>query len=277
MPKFLLIFTSPIYLVLSIKKGKSKSKFFPDLSPNIQVKHHYFAWITRENFLKIKKSILSLVDKYSSFCGVIMKNMFKSLALFTLFALEATAAPTKQDVQKVENYLNSIKTLSANFVQIASNGEKAEGRIYIEKPNKIRMEYNPPSNILIVGNGDYIVYYDKELEQITNIDYADIPAAMILANTVKLNSKELKVTDFYQDPGITRVSLQYQNAGDLGPFTLVFSNSPFDLKQWKVITPQSLEVSLSLYNTVTDGTLNDTLFTFNKTETQKKNNRFKRK
>jgi outer membrane lipoprotein-sorting protein len=206
-----------------------------------------------------------------------MKNMFKSLALFTLFALEAAAAPTKQDVQKVEDYLNSIKTLSANFVQIASNGEKAEGRIYIEKPNKIRMEYNPPSNILIVGNGDYIVYYDKELEQITNIDYADIPAAMILANTVKLNSKELKVTDFYQDPGITRVSLQYQNAGDLGPFTLVFSNSPFDLKQWKVITPQSLEVSLSLYDTVTDGTLNDTLFTFNKTETQKKNNRFKRK
>lgn len=86
--------------------------------------------------------------------------------------------------------------MRADFVQIASNGEKVEGRLYIEKPNKIRMEYNAPSNVLIVGNGDYIVYYDKELDQITNIDYEDIPAAAILANTVKIDGKELKVTNF---------------------------------------------------------------------------------
>lgn len=186
----------------------------------------------------------------------------------------AQAAATAEQIGQAENYLNSIKTLSADFVQIASNGEKAEGRIYIEKPNKIRMEYNPPSNILIVGNGDYIVYYDKELEQITNVDYEDIPAAMILANTVKLNSKELKVTDYYRDPGITRISLQYTNNDNLGPFTLVFSNNPFELKQWKVVTPQSLEVSLSLYNVVTDGKLDNSLFEFSKRKaTGGKNNK----
>ena len=177
---------------------------------------------------------------------------------------EAFAAAKKEDIQKVETYLNSIKTLSSDFVQIASNGEQVEGHLYVEKPNKIRMEYKAPSNILIVGNGDYIVYYDKELEQITNIDYEDIPAAMILANTVHINGKELKVTDFAQDPGMTRMSLQYAKAGDMGPFTLVFANNPFELKQWKVITPQSLEVSLSLYDTVVDGQLNDSLFKFNK-------------
>ena len=71
------------------------------------------------------------------------------------------------------------------------------------------MEYNSPSDILIVGNGDYIVYYDKELDQITNIDYEDIPAALILANTVKIDNKELKVSDLYQDTGITKLSLEY--------------------------------------------------------------------
>lgn len=197
-----------------------------------------------------------------------MKKIIFALCAVVLFGGEAFATQA-QDVKKVENYLNSIKTLSADFVQIASNGEKAEGRIYIEKPNKIRMEYKEPSNILIVGNGDYIVYYDKELEQITNIDYADIPAAMILANTVKLDGKELKVTDFYQDPGMTKIGLQYQNAGDLGPFTLIFGNNPFTLKQWKVITPQSLEVSLSLYDTVVDGKLDNSLFQFSKREAEK--------
>lgn len=201
-----------------------------------------------------------------------------ALVILALLAFGSKAEAQKaNEIKKVQDYLNSIKTLSANFVQIASNGEKNEGRIYIEKPNKIRMEYNAPSNILIVGNGDYIVYYDKELDQITNIDYEDIPAAMVLANTVDLNGKELKVTDLYQDPGMTRIKLQYQNAGDLGPFTLVFNNNPFDLRQWKVLTPQGLEVSLSLYDTVIDGKLDASLFKFSKRDAEKQRNKHRRK
>ena len=192
-------------------------------------------------------------------------------------ALAAQTKADSEDVKKIENYLNSIKTMRADFVQIASNGEKVEGRLYIEKPNKIRMEYNAPSNVLIVGNGDYIVYYDKELDQITNIDYEDIPAAAILANTVKIDGKELKVTNFYEDPGVMRVGLQYANAGDLGPFTLVFANNPFELRQWKVVTPQAMEVSLSLYDTVVDGKLDEGLFKFRKSGESGGRDRFKRK
>ena len=198
------------------------------------------------------------------------------LTLVTLLSFSAHA-DDKKDIKAIETYLNSIKTLSANFIQIASNGEKAEGRIYIEKPNKIRMEYAPPSNILVVGNGDYIVYYDKELEQITNIDYDDIPAAMILANTVSLGSDAIKVTGFHKDAGMTRINLQYTDAADLGPFTLVFSNNPFTLKQWKVITPQSLEVSLSLYDTVIDSKLDQSLFKFSKRAETTRKNKFRRK
>ena len=206
-----------------------------------------------------------------------MKYVLNLAVLMMLLGHNAGAATQSEDVKKVESYLNSVKTLSADFVQIASNGEKVEGHLYVEKPNKIRMEYKEPSNILIVGNGDYIVYYDKELEQITNIDYEDIPAALILANTVKIDGKELKVTDFAKDPGMTKIGLKYAKSGDLGPFTLVFANSPFALKQWKVITPQSLEVSLSLYNTVTDGQLNGELFKFSKHEAKKGKDKYKKK
>lgn len=194
----------------------------------------------------------------------------------------AAAAETKADaadIKKIENYLNAIKTMRADFVQIASNGEKVEGRMYIEKPNKIRMEYDKPSDVLIVGNGDYVVYYDKELEQITNIDYDEIPAAAILADTVKIDGKEIEVVDYYEDPGVTRIGLKYAHSGDLGPFTLVFANSPFELRQWKVITPQAMEVSLSLYNAVTDGKLDESLFEFRKNEETQdsRRDRFKRK
>ena len=98
-------------------------------------------------------------------------------------------AVAPQDIKKIEDYLNSLNTMKATFVQMASNGATAEGRLFIKKPNKIRMEYAEPTNVLIVGNGDLITYKDIDLDQITNIDYKDIPLSLILGKDIKLEGK----------------------------------------------------------------------------------------
>lgn len=78
----------------------------------------------------------------------------------------STANADQADLSKIENYLNNLRSLKADFIQMASNGGTAEGKVYISKPSKIRMEYTAPEPLLIVGNGDYIIYHDKELDQI---------------------------------------------------------------------------------------------------------------
>lgn len=179
-----------------------------------------------------------------------------------LFWSAAASAQTAGDIAKIEDYLNNIKTLQASFVQTASNGNTSEGKLYIAKPNKLRMEYNPPISVLIVGDGNYIIYNDKELDQVTHIDYDDIPASLILANDVKIDGKKIKVTDFYKDSGTTEIVLEYKEKDGVGPITLVFSNNPFELKQWKVVDPQSVEITVSLYNAETDTALDSSLFKF---------------
>ena len=179
-----------------------------------------------------------------------------------MFAVSAAQAQTAADIQQIESYLNNIKTLKASFVQTASNGNTSEGQLYIEKPNKIRMEYDAPVNVLIVGDGDYIVYNDKDLDQITHIDYDDIPASLILSNTIKIDGKKLKITDFYKDSGTTEAVLEYADNKDIGPITLIFGNRPFELKQWKITDPQSVQITVSLYNAEKDETLPDNLFKF---------------
>ena len=195
--------------------------------------------------------------------GFGMKKIFV-LGMFLSLLVKPAAAQTTADLRQVEDYLNNIKTLEADFVQVASNGATAEGKIYIAKPNKIRMEYAEPTSVLIVGDGDYIVYNDKELDQVTHIDYDDIPASLILANNIKIDGKKIKVTHFYKDPGTTSVTLDYKEKGDIGPITLIFSTEPFELKQWKIVDPQSVEVAVSLYNAQRDGKLDDNLFEFKK-------------
>lgn len=197
-----------------------------------------------------------------------MKKWIYTASVLSFFAAGMAMAQDAEDIAKVEEYLNNIKTLSARFVQNTSNGGVSEGDIYVAKPNKIRMEYAEPEDILIVGNGDYIVYNDKELDQVTNIDYNDIPASLLLANNVKIDGKKIKVDSFHKDSGLMTISLKYAE-GNTGPITLIFSNQPFELKQWKIIDPQGVEVSVSLYNQAIDEKLDKNLFKF-KREKKKK-------
>ena len=150
----------------------------------------------------------------------------KKYFLLSLLYVPSVLAQTPADLAKVEDYLNHVNTLEAAFVQMASNGATSEGKLYISKPSKIRMEYAPPTDILIVGGGDEIIFHDKELDQITNIDYSDVPGTKILTETIKIDGKTLKATDFYKDAGSTTITLEYTKEKDMGPITLVFSNKP---------------------------------------------------
>ncbi len=176
----------------------------------------------------------------------------------------STADAGQEDLTKIENYLNNLHSLKANFIQMASNGGTAEGKVYISKPSKLRMEYTAPEPLLIVGNGDYIIYYDKELDQITNIDYKDIPATVILTHQIKFDGANLKVTDLYKDSGQTSITVETPKTPGVKPITLVFDNEPFRLKQWKVIDPQNIEITVSLFDVEQDEALSDNLFKFDK-------------
>ena len=202
-----------------------------------------------------------------------IKKLFLFLVLL-LFSFEVKAQ-SAENLQKIETYLNNLKSLEATFVQMASNGATAEGRLFIKKPNKIRMEYAEPTNVLIVGDGDFIIYHDLDLDQITHIDYKDIPASLILSNQIKIDGKKIKVVDFYQDSGSTSITLDYADKGDIGPITLVFSNNPLELKQWRIVDPQSVEVTVSLYDAKKDSDISDDVFKFKNKKASSRN--FKKK
>lgn len=203
---------------------------------------------------------------HNHFKDLQMKKFAWILGLIMLASATPAFAQNKENLKQIEDYLNNIKTMQASFVQTASNGNTAEGMLYIAKPNKIRMEYNEPTNVLIIGDGDYIIYNDKDLDQVTNIDYDDIPASLILANDVKLDGKKFKVTDYYQDAGITTVTIEYQDKSEIGPITLTFNNNPFELKQWSIVDPQSVQVTVSLYGVQKDPALDSGLFKFKKSK-----------
>ena len=80
------------------------------------------------------------------------------LIIFMFFSSQIFAKKNDEIISKIENYLNNINTLQAEFIQIDHYGNSKSGILRIAKPGKIRFEYNKPSSIIIISDGKYIIF-----------------------------------------------------------------------------------------------------------------------
>ncbi|WNK00248.1 outer membrane lipoprotein carrier protein LolA [Thalassospiraceae bacterium LMO-JJ14] len=151
-------------------------------------------------------------------------------------------------LKKAEAYLESIKTLQAEFLQISSNGETATGEILLSRPKNLRIEYAPPTPILIVASGEYLSYVDKEMKQVNHIPLDDTPAAFLLRENFSFTDGALSVTGFEKGANTIRISVVQAKDPLAGELTLVFTENPMVLKKWVIIDAQGVITDLTLIN-----------------------------
>ena len=173
----------------------------------------------------------------------------------------ALSASDKADVARVEDYLNAMTTLQARFLQVTSSGAYAEGSIYISRPGKLRIEYDPPVPVLMVSAGSWLIYYDKELEQVSFLDIDSTPAGYFVSERIEFGG-EITVTGFERRRGVLRLSLVKTDDPLEGSMTLVFRDRPLALKKWVVTDAQGIETTVSLLGVRSGHDLDPDLFRF---------------
>lgn len=171
----------------------------------------------------------------------------------------ATGPAPEQALDRIEAYLNDLESLRASFVQIAPNGGTSTGTLFYERPDKMRLDYDPPSELLIVANGWQLVYHDRRLDQVSHLFTSSTPLAFLLKEVVRLEG-EVTVTDFERQAGELRVTLIETDEPAEGQITLVFSEDPLELRRWTVTDPQGLTTHVVLEELQTDVPLDDALF-----------------
>ena len=184
-----------------------------------------------------------------------------SLTLLPNAAHAQSADISPEMIKKIETYMGDITTLRADFVQISSDGGAAEGKLYMQRPGKMRFEYNPPAQILLVSTGHDFIYYDKEINAPTYFDIDETPAGIILAENVSLTDK-VKVVDYSRTAETIRVELVRKSDPGAGSVTLVFAEKPMQLRQWIVTDPTGIETTVTLFNTEEGVSLDPELFKF---------------
>ena len=160
-----------------------------------------------------------------------------------------TLVLSKQDVAdlvRIERHLNINRTVQARILQVASDGSYAEGMLHIQRPGRMRLEYDPPNPTTVIADGINLIYVDRELDQATAILLRFTPAELILREDISFSSEDLLVTGFSRSPGVVRISLVHAKDPLEGRITLVFSDKPLELRKWVVTDAQGIKTTVSL-------------------------------
>jgi outer membrane lipoprotein-sorting protein len=166
-------------------------------------------------------------------------------------------------IERVNVYLMSMQTLVGDFVQIGPDGRRSDGKIYLQKPGRVRFEYSPPSPIELVSDGNSLVVRDRKLETQDLYPLSQTPLRFLLADRIDL-TKDTSVIAVSADD--TFISVQIEEKQTLGgshKVLLMFSAKDMQLKQWTITDPQGFDTTVALYNLDSTKKLDPGMFRIN--------------
>jgi outer membrane lipoprotein-sorting protein len=174
----------------------------------------------------------------------------------------ATPAPTQAaDLQRIETYLNGLTTAQADFTFAAPDGTVSHGIFYLSRPAKLRFEYTEPKGNLLIADGDYVIYYDAQQKEASNLPISSTPLDFLLRQKVSL-TEGVKVTSFEHSAGVIRATLVRSKSEGDGSVTVAFGDNPIALRGWRLVDGQGQTTDVSFSNWKFGMSLDPALFHF---------------
>ena len=151
-------------------------------------------------------------------------------------------------IDRVNNYLSGMQNLQGKFVQVGPDGSRTQGEFYIAKPGRVRFEYDAPSQIELVADGQSVVVRDRKLATQDVYPLSQTPLRFLLADRVDLLKDSSLVAIYADDVFITAVLEEKNGLVGTSRLMMMFSAKDTQLKQWTVTDPQGYDTTVAVYN-----------------------------
>jgi outer membrane lipoprotein-sorting protein len=163
---------------------------------------------------------------------------------------EATAFNAEQRalIERVNTYLSSVQMLTGKFVQVGPDGKRNEGDFYLQKPGKIRFEYDPPSPIELIADGQSMVVRDRKLATQDVYPLSQTPLRFLLSSKIDLLHDTNLVAVYADDVFVTVVIEEKHIALGTNRLMIMFGAKDMQLRQWTVTDPQGYDTTVAVYN-----------------------------
>ena len=160
---------------------------------------------------------------------------------------------------KVEKFFQKLKTLEADFIQVSPSGKIRSGKIFLDLPGKLRIDYQSPNDLLITCKGFWVVIQNRKLKTTNNILLNQTPFSILLDKRVNFQNKDL-ILSLTISSGIVSLQINVAKNPKVGELILEFSKKPFLLKKWIIKDIVGDETTVLIQNTKYNSKLPYTLF-----------------
>jgi outer membrane lipoprotein-sorting protein len=179
---------------------------------------------------------LSLAGLVAGFAGTVHRPM----------APVAVSYAASDAAQKIADHFSSIQTMAGEFVQFGPRGEKTGGKFYIQRPGKIRFNYEAPSAYRVVADGNSVVISNTKLRTADLYPLSKTPLKLLLDDRIDLSGK--KVQKVTEDPDLTTIVLADKSVFGNSRITMMFDPKSNELRQWTITDAQGKDTTVMIFN-----------------------------
>ena len=169
------------------------------------------------------------------------------LAAGTLFPAADTLANAPDPVNRAEAWFDSIVTMKADFIQIASDGTTATGELHLRRPHRMKIIYDLEEPLILLTTRVWLHVDRPDEKLVTSYPISETPLSLILQEHVELRSDEFETSHSVRD-GVTRIVLTKDTGEGAGQLTLEFTNEPFVLRKWSIRDAADVTTTVTLQN-----------------------------
>jgi outer membrane lipoprotein-sorting protein len=158
----------------------------------------------------------------------------------------AMAAADPVAAQKIADHFSSVKTMMGEFVQFGPRGEQTGGKFFIQRPGKLRFNYEKPSPMRVISDGKNVVIGNVKLKTWDLYPLSKTPLSLLLSDKIDLGNK--MVRDVKQEADLTTIVLGDKTIFGDSTITLMFDPKTFELRQWTITDVQAKDTSVMIFN-----------------------------
>ena len=188
---------------------------------------------------------------------------FGSMLMFLVslpIMLVSMPSVANDDLMRAEAWFNKIRTISADFVQVASDGTTAEGKLAFSRPSRMKITYGKGDELQLITSSVWLHVDRPDERLLTSYPISETPLSLILADKVSLRPDGYETRVSPTSAGIVRIQIGKDDGEGAGRLTLEFSEKPFQFRRWIVLDAAGIETSVTLQNIVYDQPIANEVF-----------------
>lgn len=197
----------------------------------------------------------------------LLKPSFIVVLCLSIIAPVASSSADEIDRKQIQQYidgitvyLNKIRTLQSEILQINPDGSRSTGFLTIKRPGYLNLKYYHPSAITLIADSKSLIISDGTLQKNQYLNLADTPANFFLQRIIDLSPRKISILKYEINEKTLQFDITSSEVENTQKLTVLFQKRPLSLLAWYIHNQDGSKTQVFLKKVILGNKVDDSLF-----------------